>query len=845
MSHHMSHKKKTKPTSVVPGGSAPATLEGTAQAALAASRFKDAIEQFKELLKRERRSAWLAGLAAAYAGRAEQLASKDMVKEALALWRTRADACNVPLLSGPYVAWLLKSGQIEQALGLLATVDKLPPEAQALAQAQLAAAALVAPDALLAGLPAGNPLLLHRAAARAALAACTKGELAASAKGDETALAQALQTISFRSPYRDLRPLLKALALLASDPQGAAATLARVPENGPFEPLAKALRVGLLPGIEWLSGLLALDEPGRALVLDLKGCPPSQRLLVLDLAARTGVTATSATSPLELFDLVLRHRKAMAGGLAQQIGLRLLPHVPQRLDAFRTSLVPLAPAEQERLLALAAELKQQDEQAETHWLRFVKLSGATLAGRQQAALVLRRLADSHSQHGFDGKLCSHALAWLEQSLDFDPADRGTHLRLVRDARCHLDLKQARTWLDAARQRFPDDMPLLLEAVEIALAAGAFKKAAGLAKQVLQVDPINPRVRTLIGQAHLSHARKQIAANNPQAALRELDEAANWLRNAADRSLLTLLRGLATESGVAGDSLLRDAMAELGAPLVGAFHLLLEGQRSKRPPQDLLRRAGVDLTAAPSTADVVALAQALNALPERDGAARSAIKVLRKPLESAVSALQFSEGDQLLLCEALHRQGQTELTLRVAAAALRRWPQRPVFLYLEAAARYGANPWAMPQHDWQRLDTLYDQAKAQGDQRTAARLSQLLGAAGHGQPGDDFDPDEDEFGADDVRTMMEMMLTAGGEDAFLDMARQQLGKASFDQLRREIKGSKQQFARALLDLVAPTGPEPSGPARRPPFPKVTAPKPPARPPSPRSPLAPNQTDLFDD
>ena len=824
----MSHKKKTKPASIVPVGIASASLEGTAQAALAASRYKEAIEQFKELLKRERRSAWLAGLAAAYAGRAEQLAAKDMVKEALALWRTRADVCNVPLLGGPYVAWLLKSGQMAQALNLLSAVDKLPPEAQALAQAQLAAAALVAPDALLAGLPAHSPLLHHRAAARAALAA--------SAQGDAAALAQALQAISFRSPYRDLRPLLKTLALQASEPHLAAATLLRVPEKGPFEPVAQALRVALLPGIEWLSGLLALDEAGRTLVLDLKGCPPSQRPLVLDMAARAGA---STTPPLELFDLALRHRKAIGTGLAQQMCLRLLPHVPQRLDAFQASLLPLAPAEQARVLALAAELGQQPEQAQTHWLRFVKLHGATAAGQQRAALVLRRLADQHHHHASQGKLCHHALAWLEQSLDFDPADLNTHLSLVRDARRCGDLKQARACLDAARKQLPDDLQLLQEAVEIALAAGAFKKAAGLAKQVLHVDPINPRVRTLIGQAHLCHARKQIEAYNPQAALRELDEAASWLRSAAERSLVKLLRGLATESGAAGDALLREAVAELGAPLVGAFHLLREGRRNKRPAQDLLRRAGVDLTVAPGASDVVALAQALNALPEGDGAARSAISGLRKQLDNAVSGLQFSEADHLLVCEALHRQGQTELTQRLAAAALRRWPQRPVFLFLEAAARYRAKPWLMPDHEWQRLDRVYEQVKAQGDQRTAARLAQLLDA-GRGPPGDDIDPDEDEFGADGMRPLMEMMLATGGDDVFLEALRQQLGKATFDQLRREIKGSKRQFARALLDMVAPTEPERARPVQ--PVPIDPAPRPPARPPTP---AAKQQTDFFDD
>ena len=112
----MSRKKKGKPAA--PAGHGPVAQAGEADKGVGAARYKEAIEHFKELLKRERRPEWLAGLAAAYAGRAEQLAAKDMVKEALALWRTRADACGVPLLGGsggsggPYVSWLLKCGKV-------------------------------------------------------------------------------------------------------------------------------------------------------------------------------------------------------------------------------------------------------------------------------------------------------------------------------------------------------------------------------------------------------------------------------------------------------------------------------------------------------------------------------------------------------------------------------------------------------------------------------------------------------------------------------------------------------------------------------------------------------------
>ena len=837
----MSSKKRAKParTAAVAAGQAgsldPAEL---ASAALAAARYKDAIDLFKDLLKRERRPAWLDGLAAAYAGRAEKLAAKDMVKEALALWRTRAEACQVPLLDGPYVGWLMKTGQIEHALSLLPSVNKLPAALREQAIAQLALAVLVAADHLLAGLlPESQG---HRAAARTAIAACAQG----GAQGDPAALEAALQGISFRSPYRDLRPLLKGLTLQATDPTAAAASLARVSEVGPCRALLQALRVCLMPGTEWLAGLRALDDAGRTLVLDLKGCPLPQRALVFDLMARSGGVAPA---PAELLDLLQRHRRVLPDGAARLLALRLLPHAPQRLDAFRAGFGPLVATDQERVLALAAELKLRPEDAEDHWLRLVKLLGQSQspAGQRRAALVLRRLAEEHAHHSPDGSLCVHALEWLQQSLKLDPSDRDTHLRLLRDARRSGDLKQARIWFDAAIHQFPGDALVLQEGVEIALAAGAYKKAAGLAKQVLQADPINPRVRTLVGQSHLAHARNLLGAHKLQPARRELDEAAHWLRSAADRGQLALLRGFAAEPAETGDVLLRQAVADLGGALVGAFHLLLEAKRVKPgtgfAPQELLRRAAVDVHGTPDAAEVLALAQSLHATPQREPAVTVALGVLNGMLTRAAARLQLNETDHLLLCEALHRHGQLELTRRFAAAALARWPGRPVFGYLEAAARFGAAPWTMPQTEWERLDRVFEQARDQGDERTASRLSKLLGAAS-GPGAFDVPMGPPAFGAGAIGGVLDGLLQSGYDDDILDLARREMGKAMFEQLRREVNGSKRQFAEALVEMLkaaaafdagAP-GPDPA---------KVLPPRRQAH--KTAAAANPNQTDLFDD
>ena len=828
MSRKKKHHNASAALPVVKG----AALAGDAETALRASRYREAIEHYKELLKHERLPAWLDGLAAAYAGRAAELAAKGLLKEALALWRTRADICGKPLVEGPYVGWVLQAGEAGQALRLLTGAGQLPPEAQAQLETQLAAVVLVAPDNALTGVAPDKALLRHRAAAQAGLAAY--------ARGDDAVMAEHLQAIPFRSAYRDLRAILKTLALCTTDLEQAAAALARVPAHGPFEALAAPLRACVLPGQEWVAALPSLNEEGRALVLDVKGCPEERRALVLELARLNSGQADAAV----LFGLLVRHRRALPEGSAGQLCRRLLPHAAQLLRAYAASFGSLPAVEQERILALAAELKRSPEESADHWLRVVHYLAPDPAQRRRAALVLRHLAQDLHHCVREGNPCEAVLGWWGQSLELDPEDRATHLNLIRALRRRADLKQTRVRLDAALARFPEDTEVLLEAVETALASGAFKKAVGLAKRVLEFDSINPRVRALVGHAHLSHARKQIAGSNPAGARGELEQAAQWLRSSVDRGSVKLLRSLIDEQAEQSDVLLREGLAELGGTLVGSFHLLLEAWRTKRDPKALLQRAGVELTAVPRAEEVVALAHALNAANDGDTALRAALGPLRAMLRRAATA-KFAEPDQLLVCEALHRRNEHDLARRYADAALRRWPGRPVFVYLKAAAAYGTTPWQIPPRELRALDQAHAQAQAQGDQRTALRLREILSETmgNFSLPGDAALDHLDELEDDDGRAMLETMLALGGEDQFLDIARRQLGKDVFEALRRELGGNKKQFARALMDVLASVAPAafPGGPGASANAQPTSAASPRAK----RRPPRVGMRDLFDD
>jgi hypothetical protein len=234
-----------------------------------------------------------------------------------------------------------------QRWAVLTTVGDLPATTRTDLETRLAAVALTAPDSALAQLAADSPLRRHRAAALAALAACCGG--------DSADLDEQLRAIPFRSPYRDLRLILKALLLASGNASRAGELIARVPADGPFEKLAAVVRAGVLPGTRWLSALLDLDEDGRLLLLEIKGCPENRRSLLLDVAEFAKVGMPPA--PARVVELLLRRNRNLPATVAR-LCRRLLPYADKRLDEYRSAFGPLGAAEGESILALAAELRR-------------------------------------------------------------------------------------------------------------------------------------------------------------------------------------------------------------------------------------------------------------------------------------------------------------------------------------------------------------------------------------------------------------------------------------------------------------------------------------------------------
>ncbi|MFZ4536982.1 hypothetical protein [Propionivibrio sp.] len=805
--------------------------ERTALVHLEKGRYRDAVACFKALLRSERRPQWIAGLADAYSGRAQGLADKGMLKEAIELWRSRAELCATPLWDGPYVGWLIADGRVADVLGHLAArrAASTAPDGQrddeqlTALEARLAPALLATDPATTVRLPAESLLLQHRPLALAALAAYSSK--------DAAALETALAGISFRSPYRDLRTLLKAMVLCETDQDAARAAIERIPLDSPFESLAAPLRTLLVAGPERLQRWARLNSAQQTMALDLMGCPQAVAPLLQSLAAQAGTSAVLA--PHALFDLVLRHARELPNALARQAWQWLAPWAERRGCASPRLFGNPTAADQECATALAVELKGEWDHAETHWFDATNLveDNGCPDDHLRAALILRHVALSSAHLSSDGVLDEDAVDMLTRSLALDPLDCSVHVRLVQYWRNNGNLKNARDQLDAGLSHFPDDVALLTEAVEIALASGAFKKAAAAARRLLELDPLNRKVRARVGNAHLSHAVKQIGADKLDAAKKEISEAANWLTSATDQGRMYLLQAWTEPAGRAERSrLAKLAVTTWGGGLAAGWRLLHEGQGTfphvgLTTSVLLLGEAGIDTSKALTHADLLELTQVM----EQEPPILKGLDPLlpwRKAIAKMAAAQALDADACVRLCEAFRRHKEHDLAEKFANAGRKRWPDRLIFVYHAVAARFGKNGRIKSDQDFNDLDKALERAHQSNDTRLAARIELLFEL-------DDPNPDfgKLDFPGDQaspfvlpnlnpavLRNVLEESIKYDGGKAFLNNARRDLGDALVRQVEQECAGDRKAFLRRIIDLIVAeitdgfSAPAPTAPAK---------------------------------
>jgi tetratricopeptide (TPR) repeat protein len=696
---------------------------------LSGERFRDAIAAFKQLLKLEDRAEWRSGLADAYVGRARELTSKGMLKEALAIWENRAALQAGAAFHPEQVALLVRMGQLEPVLNLASNPGAVPPAELDRLRPMLAAHWVAGEAGIADRLPTDDPVVVHGEAARSALAAYCAG--------DDAAMQASLRAIPFRSPYRDWVQILKALQRLPGQPDEAAGLLARVPQDSAFSCLRRAAELALLSDQKFMAALQGVGKTTARFACALRGWP-LERFTLWEELSRLG----PSPRPEALLRIMNRHRTGLGEQWARRQGLRLLiadfPASLKWLGAMGAR--PATRPEAALVAAWKAETGADLWSTWEHWdayARQLMQEGAAKSNdpeqKRRIAIALRRcdrvgdILGTMTPSDFPEDLDRLVATQVESSLTWDPDDRDTYLRLIEYYRRGRQLKDVRRLLDLASAAWPTDLGVLGAALDTALDAGSFKKASAIAREMLTLDPINTGVRDRLVGAHLAHARKQIVRHRPDLARKEVDQAREWARGSQARDQVDLHAALITllDDGAVDGSALRDLTGRLGGGLSALLAFALAGDAVKVPPRTLMKRLGLRVPASPAQDDLLGALARLRAHADKGGKiSRELGAYLAKTLTNAPWA-SLSRGEIEAACDILRRCGLHQVRLRVAQAALKRWRGEPVFELHAFEAKYPNGYDGRSLNSIFRLEVALDRASQAGDTRTVLRIKDIL------------------------------------------------------------------------------------------------------------------------
>ncbi|MBF0460461.1 MAG: hypothetical protein HQL87_03615 [Magnetococcales bacterium] len=709
------------------------TLVERGQRFLAAGQWREAVENYKQLLKQDPTGGWAPLLAQAYAGRADELAGKAMFKEALILL-DNADRLGATPGGNPLrLTCLAATGRIPQAISLYLQTESLlktaHPDQFPLWQEYVAVLLLTDAGATVA-VPADSSWQEPVRVARQALAAlCQPG-------ADPSSLADPLRQITVRSPFKTLRLILKALLVVRTEPDKAREWVATIPENSPWSGLAGVITLCTLEMTELLRRSAEFSPPALAIAVSWRGIAPAQwqaaRALLAAPPARVMATLVARDLPWAIPEAAVRRTAFLL--LVEDLSLR---------PVFERRFGPLDQLEGKRLLALATG--RDPHRGEGAHLRSWQVYLNALKATPEMPDHAQRMAVTHRflamLIGLEDREDTRLLAHLEQSLTYDPGDRIVHHSLLAWHKHEEDDQAYGRVLERALQHFPEDAEFLYAAVRVALQNKTFKKAFRLAKRLLTLDPLHAEVRRELIGACLAQARKQVKSGRLDLAGKELAEAAAWERPDERDGVVRINQALLawlTQQTAEGDAWLEEGKQQAGGGIAACLRAAMEGVRLGLPESWQTCLTEALLRSAKQTATREAILALVQVAHDYVGETR-----LRQwladfaPFWLSLNVSAFSLAEQRAICHLLARASVYGVLKYYATRGEKQWRDQPghyAFVYYRLLAQYQGPRPDVALRDWKRLQELRQQAEKQQDHDLVAELEDWLDA--------DADDDDD-------------------------------------------------------------------------------------------------------
>jgi hypothetical protein len=748
---------------------------------------KEAIVHLKQMLKQERRPEWVEWTLEAHQRQTHRLFQLGKFQETASLFESGHQLCGLSLDCAEYILCLLNLKQTTKAAERYVLAQFSLSKADLLTlRAKLGALALTGDRQIRTLLPADDPVVIDFDKALALLECWCAN--------DDTGLRKALKALSFRSPYRDLRAVLSASLPDNGETGTNHERLERIPADSPYKRLATLIYTASLDNQQLLSSLAGLNSEERKFLMQLKGWSKEEASFVEKLAALPHEPDYAGVFRMadnyKAIDVQSMHDIALMAGIhgsAHHNRAVNLSRFEKRFGRLSKSEKTHAEARSlsfaytHRLLEGGDYEFSDVQEVERAWIDYVEdlpEHDATDEARFRIALINRYVTNLWLETGHP--LNEISIENFERSLEIDPQDKPTHLKVIDYYLGENKPKKARTAVNNALAVYPEDISMLLAAIKVAVAGNTFKKAAGYAKQILKVDPINIEARRLLHAAHLSHARKQVCAHKWHLVHKELNEAMRWSDEPfakASGFVLEACYQQQTQHPKLAAKALNEASELAGSVINTCFIIQLEASNIDYNAADLYSLAGIDppLDSLRHKDELFSLIDAVDHFLNKDNTDEIArlLSQFNTALEPSVNLIEV-EDEFEKLCEFWLRTRQDSLLASYADAAARQFEDKPVFTYFRMI-----NKPRLDLDEFEALENAIEEAREQGNQALAMRMISLLaeippprgdmnafmGMLG----GDDYDDAPVTWGASyDDNEIINLIRTADMDEVLINM-----------------------------------------------------------------------------
>lgn len=695
--------------------------EETALKLLKSAKYKQAGKLFKELLKDSEKQEWQEKLAYCYVQRALDFSKKGMYKEALVLWENHVQYAQPPYAAYQHsIIWQMlaeKQDDFHASLrGLSAQqLDKQYPELAAV----LGLLILTKQPELAQYIAQDSVFEAHLAIAQTALQAFQN-------KNDEQ-LQCSLKQLPYRSAFRDLRSLLKAILAMSDSLEQAQSLLGKISTNSVYYQAARLLSVFTQEG----AALEPLDYQQRRLIVELK-CFNKTQMEFIEHYCRL----QDKLSDKVQFNLVIQYRSLLGREFTQKFCQQLLPRYPAGKKDFNKHFPEVSEFEEHRVNALICEQDNNLYDAGYYWGQCINnLKEEKADNNLKIALILRHMAKAEPND-------EDRMEMLIDSLDFDADDRNTYLQIIKSYSQQTTTANAyKKWLNKTLERFPLDIEVLTLAVKLATANQTYKKASQYASKILKVDPLNSFARQALFTAHKAQARKLMREKKYALVEKEIKQAEKLKLGKSYQQQIQLMQALlcfADQDKQLGQKTITAALDSLATePVSIHFYAATEALLNGLPVATLLRDLPTAKECLLSEQELITLTELLQQFAsETDDkeCLQKALDKIKAPLKKSITDQLYAEPVILNLCKALDSVGHFELLRHCAKTAQLKWKQ-PVWVYYRIYADHNGETDNYSYLEVNRLQNAHEQASKDKDYVTAMLVDGLLEGhfASHPQP----------------------------------------------------------------------------------------------------------------